>query len=124
MDLAGPTRIESLGGKKYFMVVVDDFPHFTLLAFLIEKPEAFNEILNICKRLQVEKKLAIKRIRSDHRKEFENHKFSYYCDEMRVEHEFSAPKTLQQNKVVERKNRTLLDMVSFMLLSKDLVKRF
>lgn len=29
MDLASPTRVESLGGKKYFMVVVDDFSIYT-----------------------------------------------------------------------------------------------
>lgn len=29
MDLADPTRMESLGGRKYFMVVIDDFSRFT-----------------------------------------------------------------------------------------------
>ena len=29
LDLMGPTRIESLGGKKYLLVVVDDFTRYT-----------------------------------------------------------------------------------------------
>jgi len=49
MDLAGPTRIESLGGKKYFMVMINDLSRYTWVAFLREKFEAFKEYLNICK---------------------------------------------------------------------------
>ena len=29
VDLMGPTRIESLGGKRYIMVIVDDFSRYT-----------------------------------------------------------------------------------------------
>lgn len=28
MDSIGPTRIESLGGKKYFMVMIDDYTRY------------------------------------------------------------------------------------------------
>lgn len=49
MDLAGPTKTESLGGKKYFVLVVNDFSRYTWVAFLREKFEAFNEFLNIYK---------------------------------------------------------------------------
>ena len=41
-------------------------------------------------------------IRSDHGTEFENLKFAHYCDSHRVDHNFSAPRTPQQNSVVER----------------------
>lgn len=29
IELSGPTKMETLGGKKHFIVVVNDFPHFT-----------------------------------------------------------------------------------------------
>lgn len=93
MDLARPIRMENLGGKRYFFVVVDDFPRFTWLAFLREKSKAFDEFMLMCKKMQTEKELTIKRIRSDHGGEFENHKFSKWCDKMGIKHEFSAPKT-------------------------------
>lgn len=80
--------------------------------------------MNICKIMQVEKDLSIKRIRSDHGREFENHKFSTWCDEMSIKHEFSAPKTPQKNGVTERKNRTFLNMATCMLTYKDVAKRF
>lgn len=75
MNLAGPTKTESVGGKKYFLVVVGDFLHFTWVTFLREKSEALNKFLNICKRIEVERDLTIKRFRSDHEREFENKKF-------------------------------------------------
>lgn len=66
--------MESLGGKRYCLVVVDDFFRYTWVAFLREKSEAFDEFIILCKRMQTKKELIIKRIRSDHGGEFENHK--------------------------------------------------
>lgn len=57
----------------------------------------------MCKKTQSKKEFTIKRIRSDHGGKFENHKFSKWCDEMGIKHEFSAPKTPQQNGVAEKK---------------------
>ena len=72
LDLMGPTRIESLGGKRYIMVVVDDFTRYTWIILLRSKFDAPKHIETLCTRLQNEKSLKIDRIRSDHGKEFEN----------------------------------------------------
>ena len=72
MDLMGPTRIESLGGKRYIMVVVDDFTMYTWIILLRSKSDVPEHIETLCTRLQNEKGLKIDRIRSDHCKEFEN----------------------------------------------------
>ena len=37
VDLMGPTRIESMGGKRYIMVVVDNFSRYSWVEFLREK---------------------------------------------------------------------------------------
>ncbi|KAG9453422.1 hypothetical protein H6P81_006326 [Aristolochia fimbriata] len=63
------------------------------------------------------------RLRSDHGREFENKDFAEFCDKKGIHHEFSAPKTPQQNRVVERKNRTLQEMARVMLLSKGLPEK-
>ena len=42
IDLFGPTRITSLGGKTYGLVIVDDFLRFTLILFLTYKDEIFS----------------------------------------------------------------------------------
>ena len=78
MDLMGPTRIESMGGKRYIMVVVDDFLRYSWVDFLREKSEACDKMERLCKRLHNEKGVPIVRIRSDHGKEFENAKFEAF----------------------------------------------
>ena len=55
-----------------------------------------------CKRLF---KKAI-RIRSDHGKTFENPLFIELCNKHGIDHEYFAPKTLQHDSVVERKDDT------------------
>ena len=47
MDLFGPTRTTSLGGKKYGLVIVDDFSRFTWVLFLTHKNEVF-ELYRVC----------------------------------------------------------------------------
>jgi transposase InsO family protein len=59
--------------------------------------------------------LRIKKIRSDNGTEFKNSQIERFLEEEGIKHEFSSPNTPQQNGVVERKNRTLLDMERTML---------
>ena len=59
LDLMGPTRIESLGGKRYIMVVVDDFTRYTWVILLQSKFDAPKHIKALCTRLQNEKSLKI-----------------------------------------------------------------
>ncbi|KAK0570630.1 hypothetical protein LWI29_004098 [Acer saccharum] len=120
MDLLGPIQTESLGGRRYILVVVDDFSRFTWTYFLREKSEAFEKFKMLCVKIQNEKTShikSIKKIRSDHGKEFENAKFENFCNSLGISHEFSAPRTPQQNGIVERKNRVLQEMAHVMLLS-------
>ena len=63
-------------------------------------------------------------LRSDHGKEFENSSFIDYCNEHSVDHNFSAPRTPQQNGAVERKNRTLEDITRAMLVISGLPRKF
>ena len=63
-------------------------------------------------------------ISSDHGGEFENHLFENFCDEHGIEHQFSCPRTPQQNGVVERKNRTIQEMARTMLNEKTLPQYF
>jgi transposase InsO family protein len=57
----------------------------------------------------------VKRIRSDNGTEFKNIQVKDYLDEEDIKHEFLAPYTPQQNRVTERKNRTLIEMTRNMI---------
>ena len=122
VDLMGPTRTESLGGKRYIMVVVDDFSRYSWVEFLRKKSEACEKMETLYKRLQNKKGVPIVKIRSDHGKEFENAKFESFCNENGMKNEFSAPKTPQQNRVVKRKNCVIQEMARVTLLNKDIPK--
>jgi transposase InsO family protein len=67
------------------------------------------------RRAQNEFELRINEIRSDNGMGFKNSQIEGFLEEEGIKHEFSSPYTPQQNGVVERKNRTLLDMVRTML---------
>jgi hypothetical protein len=67
------------------------------------------------RRAQNEFGLRIKKIRSNNGTEFKNSQIEGFLEEEGIKHEFSSPYTPQQNGVVERKNRTLLNMARTML---------
>ena len=84
----------------------------------------FYEFSKFCNKVQNEKGFAITCIRSDHGREFENIDFEDYCNEHGINHNFSAPRTPQQNGAVERKNRNLQKMARTMLNENNLPKYF
>ena len=124
MDLFEPSRTTSLGGKSYVFVIVDDFSRYTWVLFLPHKNDVFHEFSKLCRKIQNEKGFTISCIRSDHGREFENVEFMSFCDEQKIEHTFSAPRTPQQNGVVERKNRTLQEMTKTILHENNLPNYF
>ena len=62
----GLAKVQSLGGKRYILVVMDDFIRYTWVVLLRDKAEAPEKMIHLCKKLQVEKGTVIAKIRSDH----------------------------------------------------------
>ena len=112
MDLMGPMQVESVAGKRYIFVCVDDFSKYTWVDFLREMSDTFDAFKKLIVKLKTDKGWNISkiiRIRSDHGKEFKNSSYTDFRDSNGITHKFSAPKTPQQNGVVEKKSRTLQD---------------
>ena len=107
VDLCGPVRLQNRNAYQYVFVVVDDYSRFTWTLFLTSKEEAFDAFLELLKKLEKQLDLQLVALRFDHGTEFDNSKFIAYCNENGINHNFSAPRTQQQNGVVERKNRSL-----------------
>src|SRR5204863_7432330 len=115
MDLFGPMAYISIGGNKYGFVIVDDYSRFTWVFFLQDTSEVQETFKKFTKRGQNEFEVKIKRIRSNNGSEFKNTSIEEFLDEEGIKHEFSALYTSQQNRVVERKNRTLIEAARPML---------
>ncbi|MDG6632711.1 DDE-type integrase/transposase/recombinase, partial [Staphylococcus aureus] len=83
MDLVGPARVSSVGGKWYVLVVVDDFSRYSWVFFLVEKTETFSFTCNLILRLQNEFPLNLMpAIRSDNGSEFKNSDFEKFCNSL------------------------------------------
>jgi len=104
VDLCDPMRIISRGGKRYVLVVVDDYSRLTWTLILASKDETFKKFIAFIKKTEKRVGHSLVCLRSDHVTEFENSSFIDYCNEHGVDHNFSAPRTPQQNGLVERKN--------------------
>ncbi|KAJ9540360.1 hypothetical protein OSB04_026866 [Centaurea solstitialis] len=124
MDLCGPTRTESLTRKKYMLVLVDEFSRFTWLEFLRAKSDAADRIIAFIKRIQVLLGRRVKKLRSDNGTEFRNAKLQSFLEDVGISHNFSAVRTPQQNGVVERKNRTLVEAARSMMAHSGVPQSF
>ncbi|GJX95157.1 retrovirus-related pol polyprotein from transposon TNT 1-94 [Tanacetum coccineum] len=116
MDLCGPMRVASVNGKKYILVIVDDYSRFTWVKCLRSKDEAPNFIIKFLKMIQVQLKVPIRRIRTDNGTEFVNQTLREYYEKVGISHETSVARSPQQNGVVERRNRTLIEAARTMLI--------
>ena len=115
MDLFGPTTYKSIGGNSHCLVIVDDYSRYTWVFFLHDKSIVAELFKKFAKRAQNEFSCTLVKIRSDNGSEFKNTNIKDYCDDLGIKHELSATYSPQQNGVVERKNRTLIEMARTML---------
>jgi len=123
MNLFGPSRIVSLAGNFYALVIIDDFSRYTWTLFLASKNDAYKAFKKLAKVLQNQNGNSIKQIHSDHGGEFQNAKFDRFCEKHGIIHSYSALRTPQQNDVVQR-NRSLEELERTVLNESNLPKYF
>ncbi|GJY28467.1 retrovirus-related pol polyprotein from transposon TNT 1-94, partial [Tanacetum coccineum] len=116
MDLYGPMRVASINGKMYILVIVDDYSRFTWVRFLKTKDEAPAAIIKCIKDIQVRLKAAVQNVRTDNGTEFVNQTLREWYENVSISHQTSVARTPQQNGVVERQNRTLVEAARTMLI--------
>ncbi|GJY69481.1 retrovirus-related pol polyprotein from transposon TNT 1-94 [Tanacetum coccineum] len=116
MDLCGPMRIASINGKRYVLVIVDDYSRYTWVHFLRSKDEAPEVIKTFLKRITVLLQSPVIIIRTDNGTEFKNQILKEYFDSVGISHQASSVRTPQQNGVVEQRNQTLVEAARTMLI--------
>ncbi|KAI5355061.1 hypothetical protein L3X38_007956 [Prunus dulcis] len=120
MDLCGPMQNESLAGNKYFMLLIDDCTRMIWVYFLRYKSDSLNCFRKFKYMVELQSDFKIKCVRSDKGGEFTSCEFNKLCEEAGIQRQFSMAYTPQQNGVVERKNRTVVEMAKAMLHEKEL----
>lgn len=109
IDLMGPMQQASLGGSRYVLVFTDDFSCKSWTYFLKCKSETLSKFRDFKKKLEAETGHRITRLRSDRGKEYMSTDFRNFCVEHGIHQELTQACTPQQNKVSERRNRTIME---------------
>ncbi|GJY04093.1 retrovirus-related pol polyprotein from transposon TNT 1-94, partial [Tanacetum coccineum] len=115
-DLCVPMRVQTINGKKYILVIVDDYSRFTWVKFLRSKDETPTVVIKFLKQIQVGLNKTVRFIRTDNGTEFVNKTLYDYYESVGIFHQKTVPRTPQQNGVVERQNRTLVEAARTMLI--------
>ncbi|GKA04713.1 retrovirus-related pol polyprotein from transposon TNT 1-94 [Tanacetum coccineum] len=119
MDLCGRMRVKTINGKKYILVIVDDYSRFTWVNFLRSKDETLEVVIKFLKQIQVGLNKTIRYIHIDNGTEFVNKDLTAYYERVGIFHQKTVPRTTQQNGVVERWNCTLVEAARIMLISSN-----
>src|SRR4051812_44750919 len=123
MDLFGPPSYDSIGGKTYCLVIVDDYSRYTWVYFFKKKSETQQTIIEFANEAQRQHNSKILAIRSDGT-EFKNYTLDEFLGDEGIKHQYSAAYTPQQNGVAERKNRTLIDAARTMMVESKVPTTF
>nr|GFB55251.1 hypothetical protein [Tanacetum cinerariifolium] len=115
MDLCGLMSVETINGKRFVLVVVDNYSRYTWVFFFHSKDEASEVIIYFIKKTQVNLQFHVQRVQTDNGTEFKNKTLAKFFDAVVITQQFSAARTLQQNGVVKKRNRTLVEAARTML---------
>jgi transposase InsO family protein len=86
MDLVGPARVCSAGGKRYVLVIVDDYSRYAWVFFSADMGEMFGFVWDLILRLKNERNgEAVQDIHSDNGSEFKNSHFETFCRDLGLE---------------------------------------
>jgi transposase InsO family protein len=123
-DLCGPISQATNAGKKYFLLLVDDFSRFMWIVLIRTKDEAFEAFLKVKAATEMELQLQVRSLCTNRGGEFISREFSAYCEEKGIKRFITAPYSPQPNGVVERRNQTVVAMARSLLKSKNLPNMF
>jgi hypothetical protein len=109
-DLCGPVTPATPGGRRYFLLLVDDLSHYMWVVVLGSKGEAADAIRRAQAAAEAECGRKLRVLCTDNGGEFTVAEFTSYCTDEGVQRHYSAPYNPQQNGVVERRNQTVVGM--------------
>lgn len=122
VDLCGPITPVTVGGNKYFMLLVDDCSRWMEVHIVKSKDQARTTFEKFKAEVENQTGCRIKALRSDRGGEFLSN--AGVCEQAGIKRHFTAPFTSQQNGVVERRNRSVMDMARALLKSMRIPGRY
>ena len=123
-DVWGPCPILSPTEFKYFVTFVDDFSHVTWLYLMKSHSEFFSHSSVFCAEIQTQFHVYLQTLKSDNAKEYLSEPFQFFMLRHGILHWTSCVDTPSQNRVAERKNKHLLEIVWALLFQMNAPKHF
>lgn len=112
-------QLDSIGDNKYFVTFIYDYSR-KLRTYLIKRKDEVFEVFKKFKSMVVRQSgHKLKVLKTDGGGEYVSNDFGRFCDQEGKLHELVSSYTPQQNDVVERKNRSIMNMVRSMLKGKN-----
>nr|GEX23954.1 integrase, catalytic region, zinc finger, CCHC-type, peptidase aspartic, catalytic [Tanacetum cinerariifolium] len=105
----------SINGKKYVLVIVDDYYRYTWTHFLRSKDKTPEVLIAFFRLVQRGLHAQVIIVRTDKGTEFLNKTLHAYFASEEIHHQTSVARTPEQNSVVERRNRTFVEAARTML---------
>ncbi|XBI71622.1 hypothetical protein VPH35_065793 [Triticum aestivum] len=123
-DLCGAITPATPGGRRYFLLLVDDHNRYMWLNLLTSKDEAATTIKEFQARVEIEARRRLGTLRTDRRGEFTSTALAKHFASIGVQRHLTAPYSPQQNGVVERRNQTVVGMARSMMKAKGMPDYF
>nr|GEZ32083.1 retrovirus-related Pol polyprotein from transposon TNT 1-94 [Tanacetum cinerariifolium] len=102
-------RVASINGKKYVLLIVDDYSRYTWTHFLRSKDETPKVLIDFLRLVQRGLHAQVRIVRTDKGTKFLNKTLHAYFASEGILHQASVARTPEQNGVVERQNRTVVE---------------
>ena len=123
-DICGPMSQPSKGGSVYFVLFQDDSTGYRFVFCITRKSEALTCFQKVFKTILRDTGRTISTLRTDRGGEFCSTAFSTYLSENNIRRELTTSYTPEQNAVVERANRTIMEGVRSSLYYSQLPMSF
>jgi transposase InsO family protein len=123
-DVWGPCEVQSILGHRWFVTFIDCFSRYTWLYLLKHKSDVLTVFKDLCALIKNQHATSVKILCSDNGTEYINMEFGQFLASNGIEHQTTCVNTPEQNGVVERKNRHLLEVARSLMFTTNIPKFF
>lgn len=106
------------------MSIIDDYSRKLWFYVLKTKDQALTKFINWCNEVETSTNQKVKCLRTDNGLKFVSNEFNKFCSSKGIKRHKTILGHPQQNGVIERMNRTILERLRCMLSSFGLPKKF
>ena len=123
-EVWGPARIPTLSGARYFVTFIDECTRMTWISLLSNKSDVTTAFQELYKMVSTQYQYKIRVLQSDNGREYLNATLKSFFHKHGIRHQTSCAGTPQQNGLVERKNRQLLEIVRASLFDMNIPREY